>query len=613
MELKKELNLVDVFSITLGAIMSSGLFLLPGLAYAKAGPAVIVSYFLAGLLATSGLLSQAELASAMPKAGGTYFYVTRSMGPAVGTVYGLITLMALALKAAFELLGMAIFTGLVINLDTRVTATLLCVFFIGVNLRGTKQAGRLQVLLVAGILAAMAIYLVESVSDIQVTHFEPFAPTGYLGILGGAGFVFVSFGGLLKVASLAEEVKDPGRILPVGMIASLFTAWLIYMLVIFVTVGVLNGTQLSGSLMPLSDAAEVSMGSWGRIFLAIVAILAFSSAANAGIMGASRYPFALSRDGLLPRFFGEINERFNTPHHAILLTGALMIAALLLNIEVIIKAASSVLILTYIFACLAVIILRESRLQNYQPKMKSPFYPWTQILGIIGFVLLLLEIGREALYINLVLIVGGLFVYWFYGCIRAVREYALLHVIERLTAKELTGHHLETELKEIIRERDDLQKDRFDRVIERSIILDSDGAVFAEEFFQNAADALSEKLGINPNIILQKLLDRESESSSALTPCLAIPHIVIEGEGRFEILLARCKEGIYFSDAAPHVHAVFILIGTRDERNYHLRALAAIAQIVQEPDFEKKWLEARNAEALRDLILLGKRKRHFDT
>ena len=85
MELKKELNLLDVFSITLGAIMSTGLFLLPGLAYEQAGPAVIVSYFFAGLLATTGLLSQAELASAMPKAGGTYFYVTRSMGPAVGT------------------------------------------------------------------------------------------------------------------------------------------------------------------------------------------------------------------------------------------------------------------------------------------------------------------------------------------------------------------------------------------------------------------------------------------------------------------------------------------------------------------------------------------------
>ena len=85
MKLKKELNLLDVFSITLGAIISSGLFLLPGLAHAKAGPGVIISYLLAGLLATAGMLSQAELASAMPKTGGTYFYVTRSMGPAVGT------------------------------------------------------------------------------------------------------------------------------------------------------------------------------------------------------------------------------------------------------------------------------------------------------------------------------------------------------------------------------------------------------------------------------------------------------------------------------------------------------------------------------------------------
>lgn len=593
--------------------MSTGLFLLPGLAYAQAGPAVIVSYFFAGLLAASGLFSQAELASAMPKAGGTYFYVTRSMGPAVGTVYGLITLVALSLKAAFELLGMAVFTGFIVDFDVRVIAIILCLGFIGINLRGTKQASRVQVILVGIILAAIIIYLVKSAPFIRATRFEPFAPTGLLGILGGAGFVFVSFGGLLKIASLAEEVKDPGRILPVGMISSLFAAWLIYMLVIFITVGVLSGEVLSGSLTPLSDAAQATLGSWGRILLSIVAILAFSSAANAGIMGASRYPLALSRDGLLPHYFAEINNRFRTPHYAILVTGALMIGAMFLDLQVIIKAASSVLILTYIFACFAVIILRESRLQNYQPKMKSPLYPWTQVLGISGFVLLLLEIGSEALLISAALIVGGLFVYWFYGRIRAGREYALLHLIERLTAKELTSHHLETELKEIIRERDELQKDRFDRVIERSIILDTNGAIFAEEFFKHASDALSEILGINPNIILQKLLDRESESSSVLTPCLAIPHIVIEGEGRFEILLARCKEGIYFSDAAPHVHAVFILIGTRDERNYHLQALAAIAQIVQEHDFEKRWLEARSAEALRDLVLLGKRKRHFDT
>jgi len=101
--LKKNLTLLDVFSITIGAVVSVGVFLLPGLAYAKAGPGVLVSYFLAGLLASIGMLNQAELVSAMPKAGDTYFYVSRTMGLALGTVYGLITLTALSLKSAFEL------------------------------------------------------------------------------------------------------------------------------------------------------------------------------------------------------------------------------------------------------------------------------------------------------------------------------------------------------------------------------------------------------------------------------------------------------------------------------------------------------------------------------
>ena len=120
MSLRKDLNLLDVFSITIGAVMSTWIFILPGLAYAKAGPGVLASYFLAGLLATAGLLNQAELVSGMPKAGVTYFYVTRSMGMAVGTVYGLITLTALSLKSAFELTAMAVFSSLIINIDVRI-------------------------------------------------------------------------------------------------------------------------------------------------------------------------------------------------------------------------------------------------------------------------------------------------------------------------------------------------------------------------------------------------------------------------------------------------------------------------------------------------------------
>ena len=142
-KLKRELGLLDVFCTATGAMISSGLFVLPGLAHAKAGPAVIVSYLIAGVLAMTGMLSQAELVSAMPKAGGTYFFVMRSMGPAVGTVDGIITWLSLSLKTAFALVGMAAFTGMITDIDIRVIAVALCIVFFVINVVGIKEAGRL--------------------------------------------------------------------------------------------------------------------------------------------------------------------------------------------------------------------------------------------------------------------------------------------------------------------------------------------------------------------------------------------------------------------------------------------------------------------------------------
>jgi mannitol/fructose-specific phosphotransferase system IIA component (Ntr-type) len=287
-----------------------------------------------------------------------------------------------------------------------------------------------------------------------------------------------------------------------------------------------------------------------------------------------------------------------------------MVVAIFVSVEIIVKAASSVLILTYLFACLANIILRESRLQNYQPAFRAPLYPWVQLFGIAGFVFLLVQIGVEALLMSLILIITGLFVYWFYGRIRATREFALLHLIERITAKELTTHSLETELKEIICERDEIVKDRFDHLIEDCPVLDCDEAMTADVFFRRAADTMASRLHVSSEELNQLFLTREKESTTVLNPDLAIPHIVIDGEHEFDILLARSKRGIYFSETAPAVHTVFLLVGTKDERPFHLRALAAIAQIVQDPHFEEKWERAKSVEALRDLVLLGKRRRH---
>ena len=609
MKLKKELGLLDVFCLASGAMISSGLFILPGMAHARAGPAVIASYFLAALFALTGLLSQAELVSAMPKAGGTYFYVKRTMGPAMGTVDGLVTWFSLTLKSAFALVGMAAFTAYIVDLDVRVIAIALCAVFVVLNLVGIKEAARVQVVLVAGLFAALAVYAVRGAPSVTVENLAPFSPYGLGAVLSTTGFVFISYGGLLKVASVAEEVRDPGRVVPLGMILSLLVVGLLYVVIVFVTAGVMDDAMLDISVTPISDGAAAFMGSKGRIILGIAAIFAFISTANAGIMAASRYPLALSRDGLMPGLLSRINGRFKTPHYSILVTGIVMSVFLFFKLHILVKAASAVMILTYSFSCLSLIILRESKLQNYQPVFRSPLYPWVQIAGIAGSIFLLVGMGRGALITAAAALLCGFLVYWVYGRVRSGREFALLHIIERITAKELTTRSLESELREIIRERDDIVKDRFDYLIEKAIVMDVAGPLKVAEFFAMVADEMADRLGIEKAIMMQLLHDREKDSSTVLTPGLAIPHIVVAGEGRFEIMLARCGEGVEFSESSPNIRAIFVLAGSRDERNFHLRALAGLAQIVHDPHFDEKWVKAKGREDLRDLILLGKRRR----
>jgi len=608
-KLARKLGLIDVFCIASGAMISSGIFILPGLAHGKAGPAVIVSYFLAGLLALTGVLSQAELVSAMPKAGGTYFYITRSMGPAVGTVDGLLTWFSLSLKSSFALVGMAAFTSILFEFNIQLVAISLCIIFVAINIVGIKQAGRVQIALVVSLLGLMILYVILGIPNIQVEYFKDFASKGIPAVFSTAGFVFVSFGGVLKIASIAEEVKEPERVIPLGMILSLVTVGTLYILVIFVTSGVLGASRLDNSLTPISDGALNFMGQWGRILLSIAAILAFVSTANSGIMAASRYPLALSRDGLLPNIFKKVNRKFQTPHMAILVTGTVIIFSLFFTLDLLVEAASTVLIMTYFFSCTAIIIMRHSGVQNYRPSFKSPLYPFVQIAGILGCGFLLFEMGMEVLIIVLILVSLAIITYLIYGKVRMKEEYALLYLIERITAKELTTHSLEEELKGIIRERDKIEKDRFDELIEKCHIIDIEGKTELNEFFKLTAKKLSQPLDIPEEKLYELLLKREKESTTSINPDIAIPHIIIEGEKHFDILLARCKEGIKFGEEIPGIKAVFVLVGTRDERNFHLRALASIAQIISAKDFMTRWMRAKNIENLRDTILLGERKR----
>ncbi|NLF32991.1 MAG: amino acid permease [Planctomycetes bacterium] len=607
--LRKGLTLLHVFAIASGAMISSGLFVLPGLAHAMAGPGVMWSYLLAGILATAGALSIAELSTAMPKAGGDYFFITRGFGPGVGTVAGLLSWFSLSLKSAFAIVGMAAFVTLIVHLNGVIAGAILVALFVGLNLVGVREAARAQVAIVAVMFGLLALYLVVGVPRMRVELLMPFAPHGAGAIFATAGFVFVSYGGLLNVASVSEEVRQPGRTIPLGLLLSLISVTIVYTMVVAVTSGVVEDEALNGSLMPISDGGQVLMGRFGNVAMSVGAILAFVSTANAGIMAASRYLLALSRDRLLPGPLSNVNRRFQTPHVAIAATGAVIFLSLLLTLDTLVEAASTVLLLANILSCLSVIVLREGRVQNYRPSFKAPLYPWVQVGGILGLGFVLFSMGAVAYLISAALILAGFSIYWFYGRKRVSQESALLHLIERLTARELVTGSLESELKQIVHERDEVALDRFDHLVEDAPVLDVEGPMASEAFFAAAAEELSPRLGVGTEELASMLRRREEQGSTMLSESMAIPHVIIPGDHQFGLLLARAREGVHFTDGQPTAKAIFVLAGTGDERNFHLRALAAIAQTVQEEGFERRWLAATAPQGLRDVLLLSQRGR----
>jgi len=612
--LTRQLSGISVFCIAAGAMISSGLFILPGLVYAKVGPAVILVYILAGILILPALFAKAELATAMPRAGGSYFFIERSMGSTAGTIGGLASWFSLSLKSAFALVGIGAFATLINPNITawqiKLIALTFCVFFIILNLTSVKLTGRFQIFLVILLIALLSLYIFRGSMSLNVHQYTPFMPFDRGALFAAVGMVFISFGGLTKVASVAGEVRNPAKNIPQGMILAFCVVLLLYGLAVFVTVGLLDGGEFAHSLTPISSGGSKIFGTTGSVIMAFAAILAFVSTANAGILSASRFPMAMSRDGLLPEFFARVNKRFNTPHLSIIFTGIFMLMVILfLDLENLVKVASTMQIILFIFMMLACIIMRESKILNYKPAFISPLYPWLPIAGLIGYGFLLYKMGNVALLAAGAFILLSILWYKIYTGERTMRKSALIHIVERITAKEIAGDSLSTELREILKERDEIVEDRFDKLVKRCEIIDIGKQTTLTEFFRIVAKKLAKRLNINERQLLDSLVAREKETTTVIRPGLAIPHITIDGKHKFELIMARCEAGINFTEELPPVYAAFILVGSPDERNFHLRALSAIAQIAQDVDFDKDWLRAKNIEELRDIILLAKRHR----
>jgi len=620
-KLNKELGLVDVFVLSTGAMFSSGFFLLPGLAAFHTGSSVFISYLVAAILIMPAMFSIAELSTALPRAGGVYFMLDRSLGPLMGTVGGIGTYLALILKTAFALVGIGAYASIFYDLPIKIVASLLTIVFMVLNLLGSKKTAGLQRFLVFFLIAVLALFMVEGLREVFSigaqtlvdTKLKPFATHGIEGILSTAGFVFVAYLGLTQVASVAEEIKNPERNIPLGMILSLIVTTVIYVVGVFIMVGVLPTVDFFKDLTPVWTASQAVFkwipAKYGGLLVVAAAIAAFASTGNGGLMSASRYPMAMARDRVIPRLFTRLN-RFKTPMYSILATSALMLVFILtLSEEGIAKMASAFQLVIFILINFAVIVMRNSRIQSYDPGYHSPLFPWMQIFGILTSLLLIIYMGWGPALFTIVVVVLAMVWYYYYTRKYVKRQGAIYHWFALLGQKQHVG--LENEFLFILKEKGLREGDPFDEmVVQAQITQLKEQEVSFNDLVGLVSESLASRLdSFSINDIKQELLE-----VTAIDPALVIPRVSIL-HGKFDHIetpvlhIVTSEVGVEKPvekgeiSSKDNIRVFFVLLSPMENPKLQLRLLSRIMDIVEREKFVETICDLSNEREIKEYLL----------
>ncbi|KQC30704.1 APC family permease [Flagellimonas eckloniae] len=418
-KLERSLSLTSVIAISIGGMLGSGIFVLPGLAAAKTGSSVWLAYLLAAVCILPAAFSKSELATAMPSSGGTYVYIERAFGPLFGTIAGIGLWLSLLFKSAFALVGFGAYLSILINIDsglTKYVAVTFLVLILFLNILGVKKVGKVQIFIVSISLISLALILMFGIPRTSAELLDPFMTEGKLGLFSTVAFVYISYAGVTKVAAIAGEIKNPGTNLPLAMILSLFIMTVIYVSVAFVLVGNLPLGELKTDIKPIYSIAKLLGGNYVGYIASVVGIITLISMANSGVLAASRFPFAMAIDKLLPDFMGKIHAKYLTPVVTIVMTCFLMAMVIIfLDVEKIAKLASAFMVMMFILVNACVIVLRETSAQWYKPEYRSPLYPLVQLFGIFSGVALLVFLGSGPMLAIVGIFLLGLIIYYFFG------------------------------------------------------------------------------------------------------------------------------------------------------------------------------------------------------
>ena len=398
-ELAKDLGLVSAMTIGIGTMIGAGIFVLPGIAAQRAGPIVVVSFAIGGFIALLNALSVSELGTAMPKAGGAYYFINRSLGPVFGSISGLGDWLGLAFASAFYVVGFGQYLGELLELPSilflnsvQVGAILAGALFVGVNYIGAKETGSIQTVIVTILLGILTIFAIVGWFSFDwgtVTGSGGVTPLGTAEILPATGLVFVSYLGYAKIATVGEEMKNPGRNLPIAIVGSVLIVSVIYTILITLMLGIVPWPELDLDA-PVAQAAEIAfpaaVAGAAATVMTLGALLATASSANASILASARINFAMGRDKIVTDWLNEIHPNYSTPYRSIVVTGAMIILFVVVlgrDVGLLAEAASVLHLIVFALLNLAVIVFRETDAPGYDPDFEVPLYPIVPILGAI--------------------------------------------------------------------------------------------------------------------------------------------------------------------------------------------------------------------------------------
>ena len=430
--LKRAMGALDLTALGIGAIIGTGIFVLTGVASAQyAGPAVVISFLISGVAAGLAALCYAELASMVPVAGSAYTYTYASMGEITAWLIGwnlileylvaagavsigfsayladMLSSIGLALPAA---ISHCPFEGGVINLPAMVIALLVTL----VVVRGSRESARYTKAIVAVKLLVVALFIVVGAFHVHKANLTPFMPYGFSGVVAGSAIIFFAYIGFDAVSTAAEEVQNPRRDLPRGIIASLLVSTALYILVALIVNGMLPYSQLN-SPSPISTALLSAGVRWASALVSVGALAGLTSVLIAVVFAQSRIFFAMARDGLMPPALSRLHKKYGTPYVGTLLIGVLVaVVGALFPVGLIAQMANIGTLSALAVVAVGVIILRKTR-----PDLPRPFrVPWVPVLPALSALMSLYLMAHlpPATWVRFFAWIAiGLAVYAFYG------------------------------------------------------------------------------------------------------------------------------------------------------------------------------------------------------